>query len=54
MDAYTDTRLLLVKQLQARRRAEAAADRLAAHVAVRRAPVPAGGLVLAHARSSLG
>lgn len=50
MDAYTDTRLLLVKQIQAQRRAEAAADRLAAHVALRRAPAPADGLVLNVAR----
>ena len=50
MDAYTDTKLLLVKQIQAERRAEAAADRLAAHVALRRAPAPADGLVLNVAR----
>ena len=40
MDAYSNTKLMLVKQAQAERRAEAAANRLAAHAAPRRAPVP--------------
>ena len=35
MDAYSDTKLILVKQAHAERRAEAAANRLAAHAAPR-------------------
>jgi hypothetical protein len=50
MDAYTDTKLILVKQAQAERRAEAAADRLAAHAAPRRDPAPADGLAFNTAR----
>ena len=50
MDAYTDTKLMLVKQAQAERRAEAATNRLATHPAPRRAPAPADGLVLNTAR----
>jgi hypothetical protein len=50
MDAYTDTKLMLVTQVQAERRAEAAANRLAAHAAPHRAPAPADGFVLNTAR----
>jgi hypothetical protein len=50
MDAYTDTRMILVKQIQAERCAEAAANRLTAHGTPRRAQAPADGLCLNTAR----
>jgi hypothetical protein len=50
MDGYTDTKLIVVRQIQAERRADAAAHRLAAKGAVRHAPAPADGHVLGAAR----